>query len=449
MVMTLTRLQSALERLPEDANQAKVSLVFCTDLIRGLGFVQGESVPEYKTSIGPVDHALRKNQGDDIFLATECNPFLLIELKERGKDLSEGSAPYLSAVRQLKGYLLDERCQSAQWGIITNGQHIQLFRKHGIAIHPTTPCIQLTLDNVDDVISGIREKIEAPQQALTVAIYNNKGGVGKTTTTINLASVLRLLKKKVLVIDFDPNQQDLTSALGLNISSGSFYQALADKKADVRSAIVPYSLSIKGKEVQCFHVIPSDEKLDTNEQKLKQQLKIKGLRQTLLPLTYKYDYILIDAPPNWRFFSQSAVYAADVVLIPTKHNNLFSLENAAIAIKQFIPEVQKARQSVSTLDYGPIALPVFWNGEKVTDPQRKVAHAAIDNIIKQTKQDDKFDLKSYFYPRATNAKANQDIFELPSYAHIANAAFARIPAAYQDKTAHSYYKNLAKEYFLQ
>ncbi len=175
-------------------------------------------------------------------------------------------------------------------------------------------------------------------------------------------------------------------------------------------------------------------------------MKFHSLRQTLTSLKPEYDYILIDSPPNWRFFSVSAVHAADVVLIPTKHNNIFSLENAAIAIKQFIPGVQQTRK-----DGGPIALPIFFNGEKIPEAQKITAYQAIDNLIEQAKKnkENKFDLLPYFYPRYTQAKKDRHIFELPSYAHIANAAFSRVPAAYKDKTARQYYLELAKEYFLQ
>ncbi|MEM7772020.1 MAG: AAA family ATPase [Cyanobacteria bacterium P01_A01_bin.37] len=451
MVTTSTSLQSALARLPQGASEAVVSDVFAKVLIRALGFDQGESHPEFDTGKGSVDHAARKTVEGDIFLETKRNPHLLIELKERGKDLSEGSSPYLSTVKQLKGYLLAPKCQTVQWGIITNSEHIQLFRKHGKVVHPATTCIKLNLDNVDDVIKDIRQQIEAPRKALTVAIYNNKGGVGKTTTTINLAAVLRLASKRVLVVDFDPNQQDLTSALGMKLSPGEFYQALADRNFDVRNAISTYSLSLKGKNINCFDVIGADEKLahEKTEAELGQALSIRRLKQTLDTLIHDYDYILIDAPPNWRFFSQSAVYAADTVLMPTKHNNLFSLENAAVAIKRFFPEAQKARQGFSSLDYGPMALPIFWNGEKITPSQREAAHQAIDNIILTSRKEDKVDLTSYFYPKYTSSRRNRDIFELRNYANIANAAFSRLPAAYQDRTARSYYENLTKEYFLQ
>lgn len=101
---------------------------------------------------------------------------------------------------------------------------------------------------------------------------------------------------------------------------------------------------------------------------------------------------MIDSPPNWRVFSQLAVYAADVVLIPTKHNNLFSLENAATAIKKFIPEVQAQKA-----DGSPIPLPIFFNGEKITPPQLAAAQQELINIIKTAKKEkEKFDLLPLF-----------------------------------------------------
>lgn len=137
------------------------------------------------------------------------------------------------------------------------------------------------------------------------------------------------------------------------------------------------------------------------------------------------------------------MYASDVVLIPTKHNNLFSLENAAMAIRKFFPEIQADKD-----DGTPIALPIFFNGEKITLPQLAIAQQEISNIIKNAKKEG-FDLLPYFYPRYTNAKRDLHIPQIPSYANIASAAFSRIPAVYRNLTAHEYYKNLVKEYFLQ
>ncbi|MBD2073549.1 AAA family ATPase [Phormidium sp. FACHB-592] len=452
--MPPTSLQTALQSLPTDAQEAVVDHQFIQPaLLAALGFGTGEVYPQYDTGKGAVDYAVRKKSGEDVFLNTKANPYLLIELKGQDINLCEGSAGYKSTVAQLKRYLLGSSCQSAQWGIITNSVHIQLFRKHGKVIHPVTACLEITPENADKLIASLRRQIEQPTKALTVAVYNNKGGVGKTTTTVNLAAILTLLGKKVLVVDCDPNQQDLTSSLGLIANEGDVSEALMTRNGDLRPAIKPFVVTSKalGKAFS-FDVIPADkrfvedidqEKKQLDEVQLRQKLKPEYLRRSLEPLKSEYDYILVDSPPNWRIFSQLAVYAADVVLMPTKHNNLFSLENAALVMKKFIPEAQKERGDVI-----PIALPIFFNGEKITPPQLAAAQHEVNNIVKLARKDG-FDLVPHFYPRYTNAKRDLHIFEVPSYANIANAAFSRIPATYRDKTARDYYLALAKEYFLQ
>lgn len=168
-------------------------------------------------------------------------------------------------------------------------------------------------------------------------------------------------------------------------------------------------------------------------------MKISTLHRKLDLARYEYDYIFIDAAPNWVFTSRLAVYAADVVLLPTKHNNSFSLNNAAIAIKEFLPEMQELKK-----DGTPIALPIFFNGEKITQPQLEIAQKEIDQILENDKN-----LVPYFYPRYTNAKKDLHIHHLPEYAIIASAAFARVPAVYKHRSVYDYYKDLAKEYFLQ
>ncbi|MBW4422698.1 MAG: AAA family ATPase [Myxacorys californica WJT36-NPBG1] len=447
--MPSASLQVALHDLPDGALEAVVDLNFVQrSLLEALGFDtgKGEVCPQYDTGSGDVDYAVRKNSPNDIFLRTQSNPYLLIELKGRDVSLSEGSASYRRAVRQIKRYLLGSHCKTAQWGIITNSVHIQLFRKHRKVVHPATPCLAITVENIGQVIALVRDKIEQPVRALTLSVYNNKGGVGKTTTTVNLAAVLTLLGQEVLVVDCDPNQQDLTSSLGLPLSEGAVFQALTDRNVNLRTAIKPFSITYKalGKEFK-FDVIPADKKFidSVDEVQLRQQLKPDSLQRNLESLKSEYDYILIDAPPNWRIFSQLAVYAADVVLMPTKHNNLFSLENAALAMKEFIPEAQRARE-----DGRPVALPVFFNGERTTPSQIEAAQLAITNILKQAKKDG-FDLMPHFFPRYTTTQKDLHIFEVPSYANIASAAFSRIPATYRDKTARDYYVALAKEYFLQ
>jgi cellulose biosynthesis protein BcsQ len=433
-------LKSYLQHLPQNASEAIVSTNFAPYLISYLGFSTTEIIPSYDTGGGGItDFATRRNLENDIFLQTKSNPFLLIELKGRDINLTENSPSYKATVNQLKRQLLGNNCQAAQWGIITNGSHIQLFRKHGKIIFPATTCIELTPDNIDNTIALIKTKIDNTPKALTVTVYNNKGGVGKTTTTVNLAAILAFLGKKVLVLDFDFNQRDLTSSLlNINPEDGLLEKALTDRNIDLRSVIRPYIF--KNTKLQItFDVVPADNKISgLTESDFHPEMTVSTLHKKLDLARYEYDYIFIDAAPNWRFTSKLAVYAADVVLLPTKHNNSFSLNNAATAIKEFLPEMQKSKK-----DGTPIALPIFFNGEKITQPQLELAQKEIDQILKNDKT-----LLPYFYPRYTNAKKDLHIHQVPEYAIIASAAFARVPAVYKNRSVYDYYKDLAKEYFL-
>jgi cellulose biosynthesis protein BcsQ len=436
----VTSLKSYLQHLPQNASEAIVSTNFAPYLISYLGFSTTEIIPQYDTGGGGItDFATRRNLENDVFLQTKSNPFLLIELKGRDINLTENSPSYRATVNQLKRQLLGTNCKASQWGIITNSSHIQLFRKHGKTIFPATTCIAITPENIDETIALIKTKIDNTPKALTVTVCNNKGGIGKTTTTVNLAAFLAFLGKKVLVLDFDFNQRDLTrSLLNINPEDVLLEKALTDRNIDLRSVIRPYIF--KNTKLQItFDVVPAEPKMaEYPEFEYNSKMQIYTLHRKLDLARYEYDYIFIDAAPNWRFPSQLAVYAADVVLLPTKHNNSFSLNNAAIAIKKFLPQMQNLKK-----DGTPIALPIFFNGEKITQPQLELAQKEIDQILKNDKT-----LLPYFYPRYTNAKKDLHIHQVPEYAIIASAAFARVPAVYKNRSVYDYYKDLAKEYFL-
>ena len=446
--VTTTTVAEALRHLPVNADEPTVESQFIElALLSAIGFGRGDFCRQFNTGQGAktVDYAARAIRGEDRFLHTHQDPYLLIEAKGRDTDLQENSPGYRNTVSQLKGYLNHPKCRdTVQWGIITNSLHIQLFRKHGKVVHPATRCLEITADTVEQIVAQMRQQIENPPKALTVAVYANKGGVGKTSTTINLAAVLGHKEhKKVLVIDFDPNQRDLTTSVGITPTQDGLFKLLTERDVDLHAAIQPYGIMRKAKMHHFFDVLPADQSLkQADDNELRKLLKNDALKAKLAAVRSEYDYILIDCSPNWTLFSQLAMVAADVILSPVGFNNLNALKNAADAAKEYIPMAQQIRG-----DGCPIQLPIFFNGGKLTDSNKVTIYQAIDHILATAKSEG-FNLQEIFYPKYTPGTKNRAIFEIPNYANIAGAVFKGIPAAYQYKTAHEHYYSLAKEYFL-
>jgi chromosome partitioning protein len=146
-----------------------------------------------------------------------------------------------------------------------------------------------------------------------IAIANQKGGVGKTTTSISLASALSSLGKKVLLIDFDP-QGNASRGVGVDVAS------LKQSIVDVLLQHVPIKKLIRYTPMKSLSILPSSLQLANVEGHM---ASLGGdaffqLKEVIAPIRDVYDFILIDCPPSLGYLSMTALTTCDSVIIPVQ-----------------------------------------------------------------------------------------------------------------------------------
>ena len=183
-----------------------------------------------------------------------------------------------------------------------------------------------------------------------IAIFNQKGGVGKTTTNINLAACLAIKGKKVLVLDIDP-QGNTTSGLGISKRGleNTMYEVLITDSYDPKNAV-------RHTVVEGLDIIPASVELAGAEVEMVQlEGREKRLKRALDTIRDGYDYIVIDCPPSLGLLTINSLTAVDSVLIPIQCE-FYALEG----VSQLMSTIELVRKSMNkNLEIQGVILSMF------------------------------------------------------------------------------------------
>lgn len=300
---------------------------------------------------------------DFLAFATQFLPFTLnytnpVCLVIEAKSPKHRLDPY---ERRLCQYL---NLMNTDYGLLTNGKELRIYRRKGDSLLPIFQCsgqeISARIGEIKALIGhdvlGIRvasqvEQIGSKEKKVKIiAIYHNKGGVGKTTISVNLAAALRKRKYKVLLIDLD-SQANSTFAAGLvkfqfdeedDLRENNVFHVLRSAEFHSIADVVRPSHLFNNPEID---IIPSHIRLiegqyELNTIKASQIRLIKKLQQ----VESNYDFVIVDTPPSRDIYAQVAIIAAHYLIIPS---DLKPFANQGLSsVRTFVKEINEFRESM-------------------------------------------------------------------------------------------------------
>jgi chromosome partitioning protein len=180
-----------------------------------------------------------------------------------------------------------------------------------------------------------------------VALANQKGGVGKTTTAINLGASVAACERRVLLVDLDP-QSNASSGLGITEADPSMYDVLIEN--------MPLKEIIRPTEIPTLFLAPSSVDLVGAEVELRDAIgREYFLKRVIEPIAADYDYILIDSPPSLGLLTVNGLTAANSVLVPLQAE-YFALEG----VSQLLATIDRVKSAVNpSLDVEGIVLTMY------------------------------------------------------------------------------------------
>lgn len=195
----------------------------------------------------------------------------------------------------------------------------------------------------------------------TIVFANQKGGVGKTTSAVNIGAFLAELGKRVLLIDFDP-QGNLSSSVGADRDKPGIYELINDRSRSAET--------IQGTSVEGLYVVPSNINLTgANVELIGAERREYFLKEAIAELKDSWDYVLIDSPPSLGVLTLNGLVAADRVFIPLQCE-YFAMEG----VSQLLQTIRRVQKSLNPeLSIGGIFFTMY-------DSRTKLANEVVKEV---------------------------------------------------------------------